>query len=112
MKKGEIWFVELPEGKGHEQKGERPAIVLGRANGLTIVVPLTGSIDKAVFSFTLHIEPSPENGLNKDSIALIFQLSSMDDSRFKKKIGAIAKEQQAAIDKLVLEMLKINHQQK
>ena len=39
MKKGEIWAVELPEGKGHEQKGERPALVLGRANALTIIVP-------------------------------------------------------------------------
>jgi len=108
MRKGEVWFVNLPEGKGHEQKGERPAVVIGRANGLTVVIPLTGNTDKAAFSFTLHIEPRPENGLSKDSIALVFQISSMDDSRFKSKIGTITKEQQDAIDKLILEMLKIN----
>lgn len=107
MRKGEIWFVELPEGKGHEQKGERPALVLGRANGLTVIVPLTGNIDKATFPFTQHIEPTPENGLSKDSIALVFQISSMDDTRFKRKIGAIQKAQQDAIDKLVLDLLKI-----
>jgi mRNA interferase MazF len=112
MRKGEVWFVDLPEGKGHEQKGERPAVVLCRANGLTTIIPLTGSTDKATFSFTLHIEPRPENGLSKDSIALVFQITAMDDSRFKSKIGTITKEQQDAIDKLILEMLKINPQQK
>ena len=112
MKKSEIWIVDLADSKGHEQKGERPAIVLGRANGLLIVVPLTKTLESARFSFTELIEQTPENGLNADSIALVFQIVSLDDLRFKRKLGTVSKEKQDAIDKLILEMLKINPQQK
>ena len=107
MKKSEVWILELPEGKGHEQKGERPAIVLARANHLLLVVPLTSNLDHAQFSFTELVEQTPENGLSADSIALVYQLSSQDESRLKRKIGNIAKEKQEAIDKLILEMFKI-----
>lgn len=107
MKKGEVWFVDLPEGKGHEQKGMRPAIIIGRANAAAIAIPLTSNTNKATFSFTLPIESTPENGLKEYSIALIFQLSSMDESRFKRQIGTITKAQQDAIDGLVLELMKI-----
>ncbi|VVC00430.1 PemK-like, MazF-like toxin of type II toxin-antitoxin system [uncultured archaeon] len=107
MKKGEVWFVDLPEGKGHEQKGMRPAIILCRANAAAVVVPLTSNTNKATFSFTLPIEPTSENGLKEYSIALVFQMASMDDSRFKRQVGAITKAQQDAIDILIVEMLKI-----
>ncbi len=107
MKKGEIWVVELPEGKGHEQKGERPALVLGRANALIVAVPFTANLDRAKFPFTEHIPQTPENGLSSDSIALVFQLSSLDEGRFKKRLGELTKEQQDAIDKTILELLKI-----
>ena len=108
MKKGEIWAVELPEGKGHEQKGERPALVLGKANALTIIVPFTTNLDRAKLPFTEHIPRTPENGLSSDSIALVFQLSSMDESRFKRRTGELTKEQQDAIDKMILELFKIS----
>ena len=110
MKKGEVWILELPEGKRHEQKGERPAIILARANSMLLVVPLTSNFDRAQFSFTELIEQTPENGLSTDSIALVYQLSSQDESRLKRKIGSIAKEKQDAIDKLILEMFKISLQ--
>lgn len=112
MKKGEVWILELPEGRGYEQRGERPAIILARANSMLLVVPLTSNMDRTKFSFTELIEQTPENCLSADSIALVYQLSSQDESRLKRKIGNISKEQQDAIDKLILEMLKINPQQK
>jgi len=107
MKKGEIWIAELPEGKGHEQKGERPAIIMGKANGLAIAIPLTSNLDRAKFPFTELVEQSPESGLSSDSIALVFQLSSQDECRFKRKIGELDSEKQASIDMLVANLLKI-----
>lgn len=107
MKKGEIWIAGLAEGLGHEQKGERPAIILCRANKLVTVIPLTSNLDRACFSFTRIIEQTPQNGLSKDSIALVYQITAQDESRLKTKIGEISAEKQDAIDKLILEMLKI-----
>lgn len=108
MRKSEIWIVELSDGKGHEQKGQRPAIVMGTANGLTTVVPLTSNLDKAKFSFTEFIEKTPHNHLSEDSIALVFQLVSLDNVRFLRKVGDLSKENQESIDALIVSMLKIN----
>ncbi|MBU2477254.1 type II toxin-antitoxin system PemK/MazF family toxin [Candidatus Micrarchaeota archaeon] len=110
MKKSEVWICDLPEGKGHEQKGERPAIVLARTNHMLLLVPLTSNLDRLNFSFTELIEQTPHNGLSCDSIALVYQLSSQDESRAIRKIGVISKEKQEAIDKLILEMFKISAQ--
>jgi len=42
MKNGDIWLVDLSDEKrGHEQRGVRPAIVVGSANGISLVVPST-----------------------------------------------------------------------
>lgn len=108
MKKGEIWLVELPEGKGHEQKGLRPALVVGGANGITTAIPLTKNVERLKFSHTLLIEPSKDNGLTEASVALVFQISSLDETRFKKQLGWIPKEQRNAIDELLLSLLEIS----
>lgn len=105
--KSEVWIVDLSDGKGHEQKGERPAVVLGKANGLIITVPLTSNVDKARFSYTHLIESTQENGLNADSVALLFQLTALDETRFKHRIGRIQKQQQTAIDELLKQLLKL-----
>jgi mRNA interferase MazF len=44
MKNGAVWLVDLTDAKGHEQRGMRPAIIVGGANGLILVVPLTSSM--------------------------------------------------------------------
>jgi mRNA interferase MazF len=107
MRKSEVWFIDLTDGKGHEQKGQRPAIVVGKANKMIQVIPLTSSPDRAMLPFTLLIEQRPNNGLSCDSVALIFQITSLDEVRFIKKIGEINEKQQNEIDTQIKEMLKL-----
>ena len=108
MKKGEIWIVDLADGKGHEQKGERPALVLARANGLVVVAPLTSNMESARFPFTLPIEKNKVNGLSYDSVVLLFQITALDDGRFIEQMGRMLKEKKDAVDELLLELFKIN----
>lgn len=98
-------MVDLSDGKGHEQKGERPAIVLGKANGLVVVVPLTSNADRAKFPYTHIVNPAQENGLDCHSIALVFQLTAVDKSRIMRKMGCLSAEQQATVDELVKDLL-------
>ncbi len=107
MKKGEIWIVDLSDGKGHEQKGQRPAVILGYANGLAVAAPITSNIAAAKFSHTFTLEPTQDNGLTVPSIVLIFQLRAFDQSRFEKQIGWIPNNQREAIDKLIKDLMKI-----
>lgn len=108
MKSGDIWLVDLTDAKGHEQRGMRPAIVLGSANGLVVVVPLTSSTGSARFSHTHAVAPDAHNGLDTESIALVFQLVSLDLERFRHRIGAIGEEHRLAITALLRDLMGLD----
>ena len=108
MKNGDIWLVDLSDAKGHEQRGVRPAIIMGSANGLTLVVPLTSSMSSARFSHTYILNPGPHNGLDADSIALVFQIVALDRDRFQHRIGALSEQQRLAIIALIRDLLELD----
>ena len=108
MKVGDIWLVDLSDAKGHEQRGERPAIVVGSANGLIIVVPCTTTLSTARFSHTFSLTPTASNGLNEESIALVFQIVALDRLRFRHHIGIITEHQRIAIVALIRDLLKLD----
>ena len=106
MKIGEIWVVGLPTIDGHEQYGVRPAVIVGDPTlSVVIVVPLTTNHRYLKFPYTVLINPSISNGLNQDSVALVFQSRVIDKRRFRNKLGQISgresKEIKVAFKKLL-----------
>lgn len=108
MKNGEIWLVDLSDAKGHEQRGERPALIMGSANGLIVVIPFTTTLSTVRFSHTYSITPTSHNGLSGESVALVFQIVALDRNRFIHKIGNIAEQQWQAIASLVKDLLNLD----
>lgn len=108
MKHGEIWLVDLSAAKGHEQRGERPALIMGSANGLIVVIPFTTTLSTVRFSHTYSITPTSHNGLSGESVALVFQIVALDRNRFIHKIGNIAEQQWQAIASLVKDLLNLD----
>ena len=108
MKHGEIWLVDLSDAKGHEQRGVRPAIVAGSANGMTVVIPCTTTLATARFSHTLVISPDPHNGLDAGSVALVFQIVALDSERFSRRIGTISEQQWQAMVALLHDLLHLD----
>jgi mRNA interferase MazF len=100
MRRGEVWLIELGETRGHEQAGTRPGIMIGISNGLAQVVPLTSNIDRADFPHTVIIYPDRTNGLDRMSVAMVFQLVSLDIDRFTQRIGGLSKDDLGSIDYL------------
>src|SRR3984957_20392546 len=83
MKKGEIWRVLIPAAAGHAQTGERAAIILqelafNTSLPTTLIVPLTSKLAASRFEGTLVIQPDPQNGLTAPSVALVFQMRTLD----------------------------------
>ena len=107
--KGDVWLVNIPEGVGHEQKGKRPAVVIVhvKQNFMAVVIPLTGELDKETFSFTHCVQATAENGLSDESVAMVFQLRSLDVSRFIEKKGRLSKEDMDKLDAIMKDMLKL-----
>ena len=88
--RGEIWLADLGIGRGHEQSGQRPVLVVsddafnhGFA-GLVMVVPLTSKTKKSK-NIPAHIPVvPPEGGLKSPSVCLCDQLRTISKDRLGK----------------------------
>ena len=110
MKTGEIWVVELPVLGGYEQHGTRPVIVVGDpALSVVLIVPLTTNHDYLKFSHTVLMNFSTMSGLDKDSVALVFQLRAIDKRRFRNKIGQLSLLETKMIKKTMAKLLGLTH---
>ncbi len=108
MKKGDICVIHLAAGIGHEQFGERPAILMSDSEAdVATVIPLTTNREALRFHHALVILPDKQNNLKHESVALIFHIRAIDRTRISKIIGRINKKYQEKIDKTLREMLKL-----
>ncbi len=98
MKQSEIWLINLDPTVGAEIKKTRPAIIvsddaLGKLP-LKVIVPITDWKEKFIVApWMIKIEPNLQNGLNKNSSADCFQVRSISEKRFIKKLGKITLNQ-------------------
>jgi mRNA interferase MazF len=106
MRKGDVCVINLAVEVGHEQYGQRPAIVIADTGiSILIVVPLTSNLEALRFPYTLAILPDKQNNLKQKSVALIFHIRAIDKSRVLKTIGKINKQAERKIDFILKEML-------
>ncbi len=91
----DIWKIQLNIDNrdiiGHEQDKNRPCLILKVLTRvkLAIVIPISHILHTQRFSYTKLINRSSSNGLNTDSVALIFQVRSVSFDRFISKYGVI-----------------------
>jgi mRNA interferase MazF len=86
----EIWLADLGSGRGHEQSGQRPVLVVsddafntGLA-GLVMTVPLTSKLGKSKkIPAHIRVDP-PEGGLKTPSVILCDQLRTVSRDRLGK----------------------------
>ena len=113
VRRGEIWWVDWSPGRGSEQQGLRPALVVqtDAANSNprypnTIVVAVS-TRGKPV-PFHVPVEPSPGNGLKRRSYVKAEQLLTISKERLVERIGMLEREVLAQVEeavKLVLELV-------
>jgi mRNA interferase MazF len=94
MKQNEIWLIDLDPTKGAEIQKKRPAIIVNNdALGklpLKVIVPITDWKDHyETAPWFVKINPSQTNGLSKQSAVDCFQVRSLSQDRFIKKIGTV-----------------------
>ena len=109
MKQGEVWLINLDPTIGAEIKKTRPAIIvnddsLGKLP-LKIIVPITDWKERyKIAPWMVKIEPNSRNGLTKDSSADCFQVRSVSQERFVKRLGKIS---EIVIDEIKIGLSKV-----
>lgn len=100
IKRGQIYYADLPKGIGSEQGGCRPVLIMqndigNRYSATTIVAPITSKTGKQ--SIPTHV-PIHADGLRKSSIALLEQLRTLDKSKIGRCMGKLTEEEMAAVE--------------
>ena len=112
MYRGEVWLLNLDPTIGAEIRKTRPGIIVNdNAIGtlpLKIIVPLTDWKNHyEIAPWMVKIEENERNGLLKDSAADTFQVRSISEVRFIRKIGAVSDIELDRISKALTVVLAI-----
>ena len=95
MKRGEVWLINLDPTIGAEIKKSRPAIIVNDdAIGilpLKVIVPVTEWKEHyAAAPWLVRLLPDSDNGLDKPSAADAFQVRSVSQKRFIRRLGKLS----------------------
>lgn len=112
-RRGEIWDVNWSPGRGAEQQGTRPALIIQNDRGnASSNYPLTivASMSRTERELPLHVRitPSAENGLTDYTDVKCEQVMTIEKSRLLRRRGSISNEELAHVDnalKLSLSLL-------
>ena len=112
-RRGEIWDVNWSPGRGAEQKGTRPALIIQNDRGNTSSsyhLTIVASMSRTEREIPLHVRISPteENGLTDFTDVKCEQVMTIEKSRLIRRRGVITSEELNKVDvalKLSLDLL-------
>ena len=101
IKRGEIYWVDWSPGRGSEQLGLRPALVIQNDTGnkfgpTTIVAALTTATEKP-YPFLVKCAAA-ESGLSKDGTVNLAAIITLDKAQLVKKAGELSADKMAEVD--------------
>jgi mRNA interferase MazF len=112
MLRGELYWIDWSPGRGSEQTGRRPALIVQRdaanrnenyPNTIVVAVSTKGR----PIPFHVELDATPETGLTERSWAKCEQVLTVSKERVKERIGAVddvTRESVAAALKKVLDL--------
>ena len=97
MKRGEVYWADLVPRSGSEQQGRRPVVVVSH-DGFNqtpgwrsvVVVPVSTSEVQAKRGPTAIRLPQGAGGLDRASIALCHQVTTLDRSKLTQRLGILS----------------------
>lgn len=107
---GEVWIAYLDPAVGHEQRGNRPVVVVSAnwfndttGGTLVMAVPITTTRKPYLTRIPIHV---PEANLTRESWAMCEQARTLSSERFKRKRGDVSDETLIAIRTVIARMLR------
>jgi len=100
IRRGEIYWVNWSPGRGSEQGGLRPALVIQNDIGnkfspTTIVAALTTAVEKP-YPFLVRVT-AKESGLPRDSTVNLAVILTIDKTRLTRKCGELSEAKMSEV---------------
>jgi len=111
VKRGEIYWVDWSPGRGSEQSGVRPALIIqndiGNRYSPTTVVAACSKADVKSYPFIVPVTRQ-ESGLPKDCKINLSAILTIDKSCLGDKCGELSNEKMAEIDEAIKKSLALD----
>jgi mRNA interferase MazF len=96
-RRGELWWVDWSPGRGSEQAGRRPALIVqtdpaNRNPRYPNTIVATVSISGRHVPSHVRIEPDAQNGLSTASFVKCEQLMTISKERLETRLGRLRSE--------------------
>ena len=94
MRRGQIWWAELPEPKASEPGYKRPVLIVQADEfnasriDTVIVVVLTSNLKTAAAPGNIHLSKA-KSGLSKDSVVNVSQILTLDKDFLTEQVGVL-----------------------
>ncbi len=101
VRRGEIYNVDWSPGRGSEQAGIRPALVIqndaGNRSSPTTIVAAVSTQQRRHYPFHVAISPQ-ESGLPLDSVVKCEQIQTADQTRLGNLLGFLGADKMREVD--------------
>jgi mRNA interferase MazF len=102
INRGDLYYADLNPVVGSEQGGIRPVLIIqndvgNRHSPTVIIAAITSKAMKA--TLPTHCLLSEKSGLDRDSVALLEQIRTIDKRRLKDHVGALGQEDMQEVDR-------------
>lgn len=110
VRRGEVYVVDWGQGKGSEQSGIRPSLVIQNDTGNqfspnVIVASLTSAPNKA-YPFLVPYT-AKETGLEKDGYVDLASIVTISQQRLRGKCGQFSKTKMVEVDRAICNSLGV-----
>jgi mRNA interferase MazF len=101
IRRGEIYWVDWNPGRGSEQTGKRPALIIqnnsGNKSSPTTIIAACSAAQEKTYPFLVPITRK-ESGLPKDCNINLAAIMTIDKSRLVDKAGELTEEKMDEVD--------------
>ncbi len=101
--RGDMYYADLSPYIGSEQGGRRPVVIIqndvGNQHSPTVIIAAVTSKILTKAKLPVHVQLPHGLGLEKNSIALLEQIRTIDKSRLEDFIGKLDEQTMRCIDK-------------
>ena len=102
VRRGDLFWVDWNPGRGSEQVGVRPALVVqndvGNEHGSTTIVAAVTTRTGRAYPFQVGVTAA-ESGLPRDSSVMLNQLQTIDKARLREWVGQVGPARMAEVDR-------------
>ena len=111
IKRGELYWVNWNPGRGSEQTGERPALIIqndiGNKYSPTTIIAACSTAQVKPYPFIVPITRQ-ESGLSKDCSINLSAILTIDKSRLRDKAGELTNQKMAEVDEAIKNSLGLS----